>query len=351
MKRVLTIVLCFWAISAANAQYIFETAGEKSGIITADTSSGYILGYEFSSSEALFNYERSIMQSGGFYKLKDSSLIKIEPSLDPATLRVDDIVDTIVVASYKTSNYRVAIPIAENTRALFSSGEFNPGLELVYENVWSPNALATNIAYHFIRFSYEIKENSFGSVDTNDSIKISQKVSHTVGITPGINWVIATADKTDNLIIALSLPVEYNVNPVANLSTKDFITDYTVTTNGVIQKSRKAYSGTQENFISLTPKLDFAYTPLLIRNDADDEIGPRLGFIGSLASIYNTENSDFRYNFSIGPSLHPKWSSSSVLATIQAELIDFTDVSGDKGFEDIFAVKFFVGIPLSFQDQ
>ena len=52
-------------------------------------------------------------------------------------------------------------------------------------------------------------------------------------------------------------------------------------------------------------------------------------------------------NFAFGPSIHPAGSTSSVISALQAEFTDFTNSTGKKAFKDIFAMNFYVGIPLA----
>lgn len=328
------------------SQANLKTAGELSGIVIADTA-GFSIGYELAKTEAIFTYTTDSYEEGTFYlRMKDGSLKKINDKLDPATIDMDQVVDTVTISKFINSNFRLNSALEDNTGTFLSGGKFSPGIGLNYEIIYSRNQFVRNARYFFLRAGYEVKRNSFGTIDAVDTIRVDKRLSQSIGITPGVNIIWRGKKWNDNKIFAFSIPIRYNINPTDDLKTKDFIMDYTAGSNGVVQKAEKAWNGTQDDYFSITPKFDFAVTPWSQKNDKGVEIGSRFGFVGSISDNYNFNKNQHKWNFGIGPSIHPKWSTSQILATVQFEFLDFTDVTGEKGFDDIFSVKFYVGLPL-----
>lgn len=298
------------------AQLNFKTAGEESGLITAKTSALNV-GYSFSASEARFI-------------LGDTK---------------QEVNDKLTTNKLMGNNFKVAVPITDGTNSIYSGGAFNPGIGLNYEKYFSKNTFAKNPLFWFFRWGYDLKQNKFGSINSTDSIIINSKLSHAFGITPGLNILFAGKKNTDNVIVAFSIPIIYNIKSVQGLKAKDFVVFQNRASNGSIQKAEKAYDKFQKDFLSVSPKIDFAWTPFLMKLDSV-EAGTRIGFISSISSKYNSRTGKIAWNFSIGPSLHPKFSTSNVIATIQAEFLDFNNSTGEKKFNDIFFVNFYLGIPI-----
>lgn len=327
------------------AQLNFKTAKEESGIIYSNTH-GLNIGYDVSGSEARFLYTRGVMPTRTFIRYKNGRIVEITPYLDPATIDISQVKDTVMKLSSRISNFKLAIPVTDGTNEIYSGGAFNPGLGLSYEFSSSKNEFGTNPVYYFIRMGYNIKENKFGSISSTDSISIHDKLSHTIGITPGINILFSGRNNHDNKILAFTTAIEYNVNAITGLKTKDYTLIDTSVSNGIITKTEKAYSASLPNFISVTPKIDFVWTPWLATDENKIEIGSRIGIVSSLSSKYNSRSGKFSWNYSIGPTLHPKFQTSTIVAALQAEFTDFNDTMGDKKFNDIFSVSFYIGIPL-----
>lgn len=348
MKNIYFFIAALFLSGTAFGQANIRTAGELSGIILSDTT-GFSIGYELSKTEAVFTYSvKGYEETRTFLLMKNQSIIEITDDFDPSEIDMSDVIDTIPVLEYVNSNFRITTALEGSASTVFSGGEFQPGIGLAYEHIYNKNQFTQNTFYNFFRISYEVKQNKFGSIDDTDSIKVDKEFSHSFGIVPGVNWVVGGRKENDNLIVALSAPIKYNINPTDDLKSKDFITDYVSSNNGVVQKAEKAWNGTQSDYFSVTPKAEVAWTPWS-KKVKGVETGSRIGFISSLSNKVNFKESQYKWNFSVGPSLHPKWTTTQILATVQAEFLDFTDVTDSKDFEDILSVKFYVGIPLYFK--
>lgn len=324
----LTLVL--FLPSLLYSQIQLRSAGGESGIVVP-YGNGFNLGYEFSKSETAFSYSRSLDSP----KEKDKNRTTNED-----TLRI----------KYTGQNYKLKIPIKDNEATIFKD-EFNPGVSLGVEAIWSHDALKNNAFYKFIRVNFDIKKNTFGNLnEVDNTIILDEKISKTYELAVGGNWLFSGVSNTDHSILALSLPLRYKVNPIDGLKTKEVIVNTTTANNGVIQKPQSAFIGEPEDFISLSPRVDFAFSPGLIKNSEGKEIGPRYGLLASTSVDFNFKESETRFNFSIGPSLHAKHRTDRLLATLQFE---FTDITGSKndpedefGFDDVFSIKLFVGYPI-----
>ena len=163
------------------------------------------------------------------------------------------------------------------------------------------------------------------------------------------NGITSINSKSEDFLYALSITANYNINPVLDLVKKEFVTTTSTAENGFISETQEAFDSEQDDSISILPKLDFIWTPILTTNENNVEEGSRFGVLSSLSSRYNTNSGKLAHNFSIGPSVHPKWSSSNVIATIQFEFLDFSDSTGEKDFGDIFQINFYVGLPIRFK--
>ena len=155
---------------------------------------------------------------------------------------------------------------------------------------------------------------------------------------------------TNNFIIAASIPIAYTIKPVSDMKTKEYVSVDSTAANGTIQKTENAYPEIKDNGFFFQPKVDFAWTPFMQTKDGV-EIAPRFGFIGSFSGRYSLNNETFALNFSIGPSLHPKWSTSNVITSVQFEFLDFANSTGDKDFNDIFYINLYVGLPLQMKTK
>ncbi len=344
MKIILILIALFYT-SLSYAQINMKSAKTENGIVFS-RDNGINTGYDFSTSEARFNYGRAQSQMIMYLLMKDGSKIKTTSDFDDSTIDKTQISDTVYVNPFKGSNFKLVVPITDGTNGIFSEGKFNPGVGLSYELIRNCDEFKTTSRYLFFRYGYELRQNKFGSINNLDSILIEKKLSHSLNVTPGINWLTSTANETDNLIIALSVAFQYGVNPVSDIKTKEFVIVDSTAANGTIQKTEKAYPKSQEDYFSITPKLDFAWTPFLQRNDDGEEIGLRIGLLSSISTKKNFNTNKMAWNFSIGPSIHPKWSTSNIIAALQVEFIDFNNSTGQKDFDDIFSVNFYVGIPL-----
>jgi len=346
MNKLLLIILIFFGSSyEINSQINIKSGTTENGIIIA-RDNGMNIGYDFSKSEARFIYGKAQSEIAGYLKMMDGKLIEINQNFDYSNINVNEILDTIYKNPFIGSNFKLAIPITEGRNALFSKGAYNPGIELSYEFIRNKDEFKNKSKYNFTRIGYELIQNKFGSISSTDSIIIENKVSQSVNITPGINWILSTNSNADNLIIAFSTAIKYEFNPVSEMKTKDFIIIDTLASNGSIQKTEKAYPEIKENIFSIQPKLDFVWTPMIQKDDNGNETGPRIGIIGSISSKFNISQQRNAWSFSIGPSIHPKWSSSNITSSIQFEFIDFNNSTKDKNIDDIFSVNFYVGIPL-----
>jgi hypothetical protein len=345
-NKLFFLLILLYTTQIAYAQYSIRTAGETSGIVKTDRYTGFNLGFEFTKAEAQFSYGLQKEDTHVIFQMNDGRVIRVTPN-DPGPDPKDVFKELGKISVYKSYNFKINTPVEENTSTLLTDGKFNPGIGLTVEHIWNNNQLNDASNYIFIRGTYEVKQNKFGRIDNTDTIRVDKHTSQSVGLTPGVNFFLEN-DWQNDIILAASLPIRYNINPVDDLKSKDFTTDYIAKKNGVIQKEEKAFQGEQEDYLSITPKLDFAYTPIKVTNQDGVETA-RFGFLTSVSAKFNAQTSKTKYNFSIGPSVHPKWSTSAVLATIQAEFLDFTDSTDTKDINDIFAVKFFVGIPLIFK--
>lgn len=317
MKRVLTLLFLL-ATVAAKAQIAFTTANSQTGIIKSDQNNGYTIGYNFSSSQAIFTFG-SVTETPGT-NLKGQ--------------KTDD---------YLSRNLNVTANVTNNSGSIFSGGSFMPGVSVNYEWVWNSDALRQK-AYWFFRPFYSIQQNSFGSVDAvADTIKIVKNLNHAFGATGGVNFVWG---KKKSAILALSGVLAYNIHPVDELKTETYSTDYVAAHNGIVQNTTVAYSSTQQDYFSVTPKVDFVYSPWIIKDGKGAEVS-RIGFISALSGLYNARENRMAASFAIGPSLHPAYLTNSVISALMFEFTDFTNTTGKKLFRDRFSINFYVGIPIS----
>ncbi|MEM9363387.1 MAG: hypothetical protein AAGA43_12165 [Bacteroidota bacterium] len=321
-----SIIIFFLVINTAISQVNFRTAESQSGIIGTDFV-GLNVGYSFSSSEANFTFSRN--ESVG--------------------------------SKFKGNSFRVTVPVSDGSRQLFVDGNFNPGVEVSYDHSWSGDEFDRNLTYYFLRFGYEIAENRFGFIDSNDTIRIDERLTQKFGISFGANFISTNIigkksselDKDfakDNLIIAGFVSLEYNTNPVVDLRNREFVIQENTGVNGAVQQTINAFQSEQEDFLSITPKIDFVWTPIQKKYIDTEETLPRIGILSSLSSRYNTQSDKFAWNFSVGPSLHPKNESSRVIAALLAEFRDFNNSTGNRDFDDIFSVNLYIGIPISFRN-
>jgi hypothetical protein len=307
------------------SQINFKTSKSESGIIKPNRA-GLDIGYSFSESETRFNY---------------SSL--------------SSVMDTISGKNPFTGfNYKVAVPVSDGKNSIFSSGKYVPGLGLGFEYMWNKDEFKKNTRYNFVRATVDAKQIKFGSIEEKTDtagvryqlIDIDKKETVSAGVAAGINWLFAGKKYHDNAILAVSLAAKYNFNPSNELDAKEYVVIEKSVTNGNIQKLDKAFDGTQADYFSLNPKIDFVWTPSLTKKNGE-EVGARIGLITSFSTLYNGTSGRFNWNYSVGPSIHPKWSTSNVVATIQFEFNDFTNYRNDRTFDDIFGIVFYVGIPVS----
>lgn len=340
MKKILLLGLIFFS-GVCHAQFTFRTAGSESGIIA--TPGGANVGYSFSDSEAIFSYGFTsqktmtpVAAAGSIVGRKGNRAYAKTGALTPALLPALD---------YKSSNFKVTVPVTDGTDVVYSSGKFNPGVGVSYEYVRNKDEFNPKKPYKFIRVAYKVKENKFGSVNLADSIQIDKKTSHDFGLTVGANWIWSIRPNQDDLVVASSIAFQYFIDPVVDLETKEFVTVSETGVNGSVQETQNAFEGSQQDFFAVIPKLDFCWTPIIIE-DLSGELA-RIGLFGSLSARYNARVEKAVYNFSVGPSIHPKNSSSQVIAALQAQFIDFGDVTGTKNFSDIFSIGFYIGIPLT----
>ena len=322
MKPYHIIWMILFCASNAFGQFNFKTAKEESGIIYGGPSNRLNIGYANSTSEARF-------AASGEYSLMVDSTRNL----------------------FRGYNFKLTIPITDGTSAFYSGGSFTPGIGAAYEYIWNNNEFSNTTKYYFLRAGYNIKQNKFGRVLPSDSIVVDKRFTNTFTLAGGVQIVGSDRKNkgTDNFIVGLSLNAQYHIEPTVDLKTSEYSIYSRVALNGVVHRNEKAYNARQEDFFALIPKIDIAWTPWMPRGEDGKEIGTRFGLISSTSTRYNATSGKFAWNFGIGPSLHPKWSTSNVIATVQAEFIDFTNSAGGKKFDDIFAINFYVGIPLSFK--
>ncbi len=344
MKRILPIIAIF-CVNLSYAQVNMKSAKTENGIVFSQEN-GMNIGYDFSKSEARFTYGKTHSKMISYLVMKDGSKIEITKDFDESKIDKTKITDTLYVNPFKGRNFKFIVPVTDGANAIYSGGKYNPGLGLSYEMINNRDEFQTESRYSFLRLGYGLQQNKFGSISTTDSITIEKKVSHIFNITPGFNWVLSTNNNSDNLIIALSMAIQYSINPISDMKTKDFVIIDSTVSNGMIQKTEKAYPKFQDDYFSILPKLDFAWTPFLQKDSNGNEIGPRIGLLGSLSTKYNFNEDVMSWNFSIGPSIHPKWSSSNIISSLQFAFIDFNDSTGKKDIDDIFSINFYVGIPI-----
>ena len=321
------IIICLLlVVQIVKGQVNFETAESLSGIIGTDFI-GLDVGYSFSSSKANITLSRNESMGDRF----------------------------------SGKSLRLTIPVVDGSRQLFGSGKFNPGASIAYDYSWSTNEFDRNRTYYFFRLGYEISENRFGFIDTDEMIQIEERITQKIGLGLGANFIsthilgekLSTLDKDfakDNLIIAGFVSFDYHINPVMGLTTREFVFEENTATNGVIQQTINAFSTEQEDFFSITPKIDFVWTPIGKKYINTAETFNRVGILSSLSAQYNTQTNTNAWNFSIGPSLHPKNKSSKVIAALLAEFSDFSESTNSKDFDDIFSINLYVGIPVSFNN-
>jgi len=327
-------------------QINFKTAKEESGIIYSGFR-GLNLGYDISSTEARFSYSGFIDSISIYLRFKDGTQKRLEDDYQISAEEKLNLRDSVVIYRARVSNYKVAVPISDGTNTLYSGGAFAPGLTLQYEySKHQSSNIKPKDTYWFIRPGYELKQNKFGYILPNDSIKIKNELSHAFGVTLGVNWLLSGKKKQDNAILAFSVAFKYNIKSVDGLKTKEFALIDTTVSNGSRQKIEKAYDKTLGDYLSVMPKVDFVWTPWIFTDEDGIEYGSRVGMLGSLSVKYNARNGKIAGNFGFGPSIHPKFYSSQIIAALQAEFIDFTNSTGDKKFNDIFGISLYIGIPL-----
>jgi len=340
-------------------QVNFQTANSESGIIGTDFV-GWNLGYSFSKSEANFIFSNNDTQGFVDYIGKDGVIYR---NPDKETIKTLGLKLYKEGSKFRGRSFKIGVPISDGTGKLFGEGNFNPGANVSYDFSWSNDEFDENLKYYFIRFNYGLKENKFGLINSNDSIQIDKRVSQRIGTTFGINiintWMrdedgvkyVEEGFSKDNFIIAFTVALNYNINPVTDLKTREFVTIDNTSSNGFIQQTTTAFNSSQEDFFSITPKIDVVWTPLSHKYIEVEETLPRIGIMSSLSSRYNTQIDKFAWNFAIGPSLHPKNKSSQVIAAILAEFNDFNNSIGNKDFNDIFSVSLYVGIPIALKND
>ena len=187
MKNLFSIIPFFYA-TIAIGQINFSSAGGASGIILSDFKSGMNFGYSFSSSEATFTYSSQEWRPVWQFTLKDGQVIN-DTDENSTSIRDGDVEKkTLLRNEFLGNNLRVTLPVTDNTSSILNGGEFNPGLGVTWEFIYSENDFADNEVYEFARLSYAVAQNKFGNIAMNDSINIENKASHTFGFAFGIKW-------------------------------------------------------------------------------------------------------------------------------------------------------------------
>jgi len=324
MKRFLLLCVLGLTFKNVNAQVNFTSAGTPSGVVNTDQK-GAAIGYTFSSSTASFSYGTSKEVTIPANKAKG---------------------DTIAHPRFSAHNYTVTTNVSNSSGSIFSGGQFDPGFTFAYEYVLDNNEFRHTNRYLFIRPTFSMQQNTFVTTDATDTLRTAKKFNVAVGGTPGINWIY-TDKRNADMILAVSVPIVYNLNPVDELTSTNYSTDYKAAANGFTETTKTGYKTTQANYFSITPKLDYVWTPWIITDPKSKAEMTRIGFITTLSGLYNTREDRMACNFAFGPSIHPAGSTSSVISALQAEFTDFTNSTGKKAFKDIFAMNFYVGIPLA----
>jgi hypothetical protein len=330
-KPFLLIVTILFPFISIWAQYPYSSSTQNSGIINLDEYQG--LNYEFTSSRLGFNFR------------KDTTFMD-RPSEDP-----DGHADKRFI------DFTVGAALNESTFALFEQN-FKPGIDLGL-TVASDQEVYTDDQKHqyrikAVRLAYENKWVDFAFEDIpSQTVVKDDAVKHVLSLAFGLNWFQADQDKGIEHGISGSLSLGRKWNDEAGLSTREYCT---YEANGVdkagnpafISNCKKVKFGELQDNWFIAPRIDV--TRRIAALDADRADGetyhnPALYLLGTF--LVEVVGDDVQPTFIGGLSMTQY--SQNIIAALLFECNDFT--SDKKSFEEIFAIKFYLGVPLVYKNM
>ena len=233
---------------------------------------------------------------------------------------------------------------------------FKPGIDAGFNFSTRKEEQEDDDTYNYKLFSagiaYDNKLVDFALADTTTGIIHKDgSVKHTLALTIGKNWLSADNDKGVTSGLSMSVKGGYKWNNDAGLPTREFCTFEAMGANekgdsAIVSKCSDVKYGALKDHAFFTPRIDMIIRMRELPSDREGKKrfhNPALYFVGSYFVEFS--NNDPRHTLIGGLSMTQY--SRNIVAALLLEYSDFT--SDTTSFEEQFAIKFHLGVPLSFK--
>lgn len=237
----------------------------------------------------------------------------------------------------------------KGSRNIFSKGELNPEFGVSLSAAYNFEERAAGFFAPFAVLGFTAAPNKYVVTDAGSVASMGDATSQAWKATAGINIGF-----TENSILGAAVSYTSDQKSVAGFQTREVCTTEASTTNGPteivsVRACADRFVGLPRSVRSGHARID--WTPKVwVPSDAGADNAATFGLIVSSSMDWNDVPDEAdpaaRFNFSIGPSLHPEGAPSNLRGAVLFEFTDLTN-EADESWGDRFFVRLYARVPFS----